>query len=104
MEFLFLIISLIIYGFKELDERSGQPSSRRVMKPSGYQKPCGNEAWYLERIFVLDAAENGVFVPGAEQVFEDYVGSFAADYDAYADDYDYSSSCNDDIDYREDYF
>jgi hypothetical protein len=27
---------------------------------------------YMERLFVLDAAEHGFFVPGAESVFDDH--------------------------------
>ena len=92
MEFIFLILLLIFYGIQELVEHSDQHEKGYKPKPSAYRRPINDDDRYLERIFILDAAASGVFVPGAERVFDDAEEQDDRYYEDYADDSDYYSS------------
>jgi hypothetical protein len=68
-----------------------QKNSKLAKNSSSSRRPDNNDDRYLERIFILDAAANGVFVPGAERVFDDeddddrgYGQEYEDDYDSYS--------------------
>ncbi len=58
----FMIYELIQYTQKSARGNYNQPKQHRLAE---------DENSSLLKLFVLDAAENGVFVPGAERVFEE---------------------------------
>jgi hypothetical protein len=72
---------------KLISERARRDEKRRQI---GARSISGT--LWMDRIFVLDAAEHGVFAPGAEFVFED------PSYAAYDDDQDELNNYDEDID------
>ena len=66
MEVCFAFIFLVIVVIGWLIQKSSSGGS-------GYNPPTrkNNDTAYLDAIFILDAAENGVFVPGAEKIFDE---------------------------------
>lgn len=58
---------------------------------------------FLERILILDAAANGVFVPRAERVFDDPREKADVDYGTY-DDYEDESSFDEYVAAEKDFY
>lgn len=95
MEGIFFLLALIIYGVGKYFEWVGRSENRQRGKGYTTRRQPDDDGHYLERIFILDAAANGVFVPGAERVFEDPSEFADLDYGTYDDDYEDGSSYDD---------
>jgi hypothetical protein len=79
---------------------SAEKSRREVSRRQAEAHEHEGTLW-MDRILVLDAAEHGVFAPGAEQVFED-PGEFSSGYHA-SDEMDVDFDDYDGDDYQDEY-
>jgi hypothetical protein len=67
-----LFLSFIFFEMVKFSQKSGNTQQQRNF--AGYSRQVSSEdadQKYLERIFILDAAEDGYFSPGGEKAFED---------------------------------
>lgn len=95
MEGIFFLLALIIFGLVKLFELLERNENRQKGKGYTTRRQPEDDGHYLERIFILDAAANGVFVPGAERVFDDPREYADVDYGTYDDDYEDDPSYDD---------
>ena len=96
MDSIFIFLAFIIYGLVKLFEWLDRNGNRqREKRYSTCRHDNDDDNRYLDRIFILDAAANGVFVPGAERVFDDPEGEDARCYEEYEDESNYYSSYDD---------
>jgi len=96
MEGIFFLLAFVVYGFVKLLEWLDRNDNHTKEKRSFTQRQEFDDSRYLERIFILDAAANGVFVPGAERVFDDEENEDDGYYEDYEDDYEHYSSFDED--------
>lgn len=104
MEFISLILVLIIFGIQKLVEHSDHKEKGYKPNPTAYRRPANDDDRYMDRIFVLDAAANGVFVPGAERVFDNPEDKDDGHYENYEDDYESYSSYDEDAYAEKDFY
>ncbi|HQN04020.1 MAG TPA: hypothetical protein PK174_01260 [Anaerolineaceae bacterium] len=96
MDGIFFLIAFIIYGLVKIFEWLARNENYQSGKGYTTRQQPDDDDRYLERIFILDAAANGVFVPGAERVFDNPDKYIDPEYGTYDDD------CEDDS-YYDDY-
>ncbi len=95
--FLFCII-VIIAGIRDNNHKS------RTSHPYRESYSRNTDQKYLERLFILDFAEHGMFVPGAERVYDEPDESDDEYYEEYSDDYDDYSCYENEIDSEKNFY
>ena len=109
-----IFILIIIWTVQYFTDREEQSKIRQAWEKGNYgeyyrlnserkqrQKECrqaearnAKENRWMDEILVLDAAEHGVFLPGAEQVFEDPQDNDDNNEGNYQQDLDYDEEYN----------